>query len=124
MRSYKRTDRVASLIREAIAQLMVTDVRDPRVRESVVTHVMVTADLAIARIYVRSLVSDPQGEQELLKGLGRASGFLRAELGRRVHLARIPTLEFYYDETPDEAAHVDEIMAHLPEPAKDDPIDD
>ena len=119
MRSYKRTDRVAQLIREAIAELLVTSVNDPRVRDAVVMTVRITADLMIARIYVRSLVSSLQARQELLAGLGRASGFLRAELGRRVHLQRLPVLEFYYDETPDEVAHVDEILAHLPEPSKE-----
>jgi ribosome-binding factor A len=115
MRSYARTDRVASLIKDELGGLIVNEVGDPRVHSCVITAVKVTADMSIARVYVRSLVSDEQGQarQELLKGLGKAAGFLRAQLGHRVRLQRTPTLEFFYDDTPDEAARVEAILAKL-----------
>lgn len=113
MRPYKRTERIASLIKEILGSLIVTEVGDPRVQSCVITHVKVSADMSIARIYVRSLISDEQGRQELLTGLASAAGFLRSALGHRIRLLRIPELKFHYDETPDEAARVEAIIASL-----------
>jgi ribosome-binding factor A len=113
MRSYKRTDRIASLVKDAMSELLVFEVMDPRVHDAVVTHVHVTADMSIARIYVRSLVSDEQGKAELMAGLDACRGFIRSRLVQRVRLMRAPSLEFFYDEQEDEAARVDAILDRL-----------
>jgi ribosome-binding factor A len=119
MKPFKRTDRIASEIRAALATLFLCEVGDPRVRLGVVTGVKVTADMGLCRVYVRSLQSDAQGRAELLAGLDQCSSFLRRELSRRVRLLRTPRLEFHYDELQDQAARVEELMRTLPPPAKD-----
>lgn len=121
MRSYRRTDRVASLVKDAMSELLVYEVGDPRVHDAVVTHVHVTADLSIARVYVRSLVSDAQGRAELMAGLEASRGFLRSRLVQRVQLMRAPSLEFFYDEQEDQAARVDAILDRLAHEKRDAP---
>lgn len=114
MKSFKRTDRVGSLIRDALSELFLFEVQDPRVKQAVVTQVKVTPDFSLARVYVRSLQgSDAQGRQELLLGLGKCKGFLRSALGKKIDLLRIPVLEFFFDETPDEAARIEVMLAQL-----------
>lgn len=113
MRPFRRADRIASLIKDAMSELLVFEVGDPRVRDAVVTHVRVTADMSIARVYVRSLVSDEQGRASLMEGLSASCGFLRTRLVKRVRLMRAPELEFYYDDQEDEAARVDAILERL-----------
>jgi ribosome-binding factor A len=130
MKSFQRTDRIAALIRNAMAELFLFEARDPRVKQAVVTGVKVTADVSIARIYVRSLNNDAQGRLELLRALAKSKVFLRHALVNKVNLLRAPNLEFYYDETPDEASHIEELLAKLrtdgvageaPAPAADEP---
>jgi len=120
MRSYKRTDRIASLIQQAMSELFLFEVRDPRVHSAVVTHVFVTSDMGLARIYVRPIAgADEQGRRELMAGLNRSKAFLRGALAKRVQLMRAPQLEFFFDEVPDEVARIDEIMANLDKPSQD-----
>jgi len=113
MRTWKRTDRIASLIKDALSEMLVLDVSDPRVHDAVVTHVRVSGDLSIARVYVRSIVSDEQSRGELLTGLEAAGGFLRSGLAHRVKLFRVPELQFFYDDQEDEAARLDAILEEL-----------
>lgn len=120
MRSYKRTDRIASLIKQAMSELFLFEVRDPRVRTAVVTHVFVTADMGLARVYVRPIAgADQQGRKELMAGLNKSKAFLRGALCKRVQLMRAPQLEFFFDEVPDEVARIDELLANLDKPAQD-----
>lgn len=120
MRSYKRTDRLAALIKQAMAELFLFEVCDPRVHSAVVTHVFVTSDMGLARVYVRPIAgADEQGRHELMAGLNRSKSFLRGALGKRVRLMRVPQLEFFFDDVPDEVARIDQIMAELPKPTQD-----
>lgn len=117
MKPFARAERIGREIQEVLGSLLVVEVMDPRVRGAVVTRVKVTADMSLARVYVRPLQGDDQGRQELMKGLQACRGFLRREVGQRVHLLRVPTLEFHYDEVPDQAARVADLLEHLPRPA-------
>ncbi|MBP7125068.1 30S ribosome-binding factor RbfA [Myxococcota bacterium] len=118
MKPFARTERIGREIQEVLGNLLVIEVRDPRVRGAVVTRVQVTADMSLARVYVRPLQGDDQGRIELMKGLAACKGFLRGEVGRRVRLLRVPALEFHYDEVPDQVARVTDLLSHLPVPAE------
>jgi ribosome-binding factor A len=118
MKPFKRTDRIASEIRSALAMLIVSEIEDPRGRMGVVTGVKVTADMSLCRVYVRSIQGDEQGKAELLAGLQKSSAFLRRELAHRVSMLRMPRLEFFYDDVPDQAARVEELLFRLPKPAE------
>jgi ribosome-binding factor A len=96
MNSFKRADRVADLIRREISDLLLKQVRDPRIGSVTITGVKVTDDLRTARIFFVELGKDPCSE-EVQVGLGKAAGFLRRELGRRLQLRCIPELSFSYD---------------------------
>ncbi len=109
MRTYRRTDRVASLLRETLSEVLLTEVRDPRVQDVVVTRVQVTADLSLCRVYVRTL---QQGDAcaRAMEGLRACAGFLRHEVGARVRLLRTPRLEFFHDDLPDKVAAVEALI--------------
>jgi ribosome-binding factor A len=96
MNSFKRADRVADLIRTEISDLLLKQVRDPRIGAVTITGVKVTDDLRTARIFFVELGKD-QCSEEVRAGLGKASGFLRRELGRRIRLRSVPELLFSYD---------------------------
>ncbi|MFZ4438737.1 MAG: 30S ribosome-binding factor RbfA [Syntrophales bacterium] len=96
MNSFKRADRVADLIKTEISNLLLKQVRDPRIGHVTITGVKVTDDLRTARIFFVELGKD-QCSQEVQAGLGKAAGFLRRELGRRLQLRCVPELFFDYD---------------------------
>lgn len=89
------------------------ELRDPRVRDVIVSDVRVTADLQIARVYVRLLNDQPSRHQSVVDVLNHAAGFLRRQLGRRLELRRAPELEFFWDETIDRALRMEELLDEL-----------
>ncbi len=96
MNSFKRADRVADLIKMEISDLLLKQVRDPRIGLVTITGVKVTDDLRTARVFFVELGKD-QCSEEVQTGLGKAAGFLRRELGRRLQLRCVPELLFAYD---------------------------
>ncbi|MEK7242818.1 MAG: 30S ribosome-binding factor RbfA [Thermodesulfobacteriota bacterium] len=96
MNSFKRADRVADLIKIEISNLLLKQVRDPRIGLVTITGVKVTDDLRTARVFFVELGKD-QCSEEVQAGFGKAAGFLRRELGRRLQLRCVPELLFAYD---------------------------
>ena len=91
-------------------------VRDPAARDVVVSAVRMTDDLSIARVYVRVLEEIDADRQELVvEALQRASGFLRREIGQRLQLRHVPSLEFYWDEVVDSALRIESILEEIRE---------
>ena len=96
MNSFKRADRVADLVKMEISDLLLKQVRDPRIGSVTITGVKVTDDLRTARVFFVELGKD-QCSEDVRAGLGKAAGFLRRELGRRLRLRCVPELFFAYD---------------------------
>jgi len=96
MTSFKRADRVADQIQMEIADLLLKDVKDPRLGRVTITGAKVSDDLRTARLYFVEMGKDT-ASAEILAGLARATGFLRRELGRRLQLRHMPELLFTHD---------------------------
>ncbi|MGQ0665912.1 MAG: 30S ribosome-binding factor RbfA [Nitrospiraceae bacterium] len=94
--TYKRADRVADQIRMEVADILMRKIKDPRVQSVTVTDVELTGDLRIAHVFVTTMEKD-QAEREVFAGLSKASGFVRAELGRRLRLRYLPEVIFKKD---------------------------
>jgi ribosome-binding factor A len=78
--------------------MLARDVHDPGIGFVTITRVQVTPDLQHARIHYTSL-GDDTARANTAKALGRASVFLRRQIGSRLRLKRVPELEFLYDES-------------------------
>jgi len=96
MSRFKRADRVADLIQMEISDILLRQVRDPRIGAVTITGAKVSDDLRTARIFFVELGKD-QCSEEVKTGLASATGFLRRELGRRLQLRCLPELLFSYD---------------------------
>ena len=92
---FQRSDRVAEQVRRDLADLIRSELKDPRVGMISLTAVELTPDYAHAKIYFSTLDGDHL--EEIERGLKRAAGFLRRELGRRIHIHTLPELHFVYD---------------------------
>jgi ribosome-binding factor A len=116
-KGFRRADRVSERIRTELMELMIRGaVRDPAAKDVVVSAVRMTDDLSIARIYVRVLEEIDSDSQDLVvEALERASGFLRHEIGQRLQLRHVPSLEFYWDEVVDSALRIESILDEIRE---------
>ena len=99
-----RMGRINEEIQRELAALIPT-VKDPRVTGMIsVTAVETTPDLKYAKVYISAL--DKSAEEQVLKGLKSASGWLRRELGRALGLRNTPELSFVRDDSIDKGAHI------------------
>ena len=106
-----RIDRINEEIQRELASLIPT-VKDPRVTGMIsVMAVDTTTDLRYAKVFISIL--DKSDEQQVMRGLKSASGWLRRELGNRLQLRYTPELSFVLDESIDKGAH---ILAMLRDP--------
>ena len=94
-----RIERVNSLIRQEISELLQRQVKDPRLGSVVtITDVSTSLDLRYAKIFVSRIGSEEE-KQETLSVLAAASGFFRNELAKRLRLRHIPELSFQWDDS-------------------------
>ena len=112
MPSGVRLQRIADRIREEISEMLIKDISDPRLQQIFITAVKVDRELAFADIYV-SAVEGALRSAEILAGLAHASGFLRHELSARIELRAFPRLRFHWDPTPENADHIERLLADL-----------
>ena len=106
---YQRSDRVGDLLVELISELISRDIRDPRVRGVTITAVKVTKDLKHARVYF-NLLGGGANRDSALAGL-------RSNFIQEINLRFVPAIEFFYDETEDQAQHIDELLKKVKEPS-------
>ncbi len=94
-----RIERINSLIRQEISELLRRQVKDPRLGNLIaVTDVSTSPDLKHAKIFVSRIGSEEE-KQETLSVLAAASGFFRNELAKRLRLRHIPELNFQRDDS-------------------------
>jgi len=105
-----RIERVNSLIRQEISDLIQHQAKDPRLGMLVsITEVDTSADLKYARIFVSGICSLEE-QQQTLSVLAAASGFFRNELAQRLKLRHIPELDFRWDDSIEKGTHILELI--------------
>jgi ribosome-binding factor A len=107
-----RPERVGDQIRSELAQLLSRDVQDPGIGFLTLTHVRVTPDLQLARVYYTTL-GDEKAQRDSARALKRAAPFLKRQLGQRLRLRRVPELEFFYDESIARHDRIEQILQEL-----------
>ncbi len=106
---FPRSRRVAEQIQRELGTLITTEVKDPRVHLATVTDVEVTRDLAHAKVYI-GILEMQDDPKEVMAGLNKAAGFLRARLARLLKIRIIPQLKFIEDTTEREAQRLSDII--------------
>jgi ribosome-binding factor A len=114
MPSGLRLQRIADRIRQEISELLIREISDPRLQQIFITDVKVDRELAYADVYVSALEGTSRSK-DVLAGLESASGFLRRTLSARVELRAFPRLRFHWDVTPENADHIERLLAGLRE---------
>lgn len=118
--SKQRTQRVAERIKEEVSDILRLEIKDPGLyKMTSVTDVEVSRDLGYAKIYV-SVFGDNDEQENILKLLTKASGFIRLELGKRIRLRHVPEVEFRLDRSLEYSAHINKVLRTINSGAGDD----
>ncbi len=111
----RRPQRVAEAIREAVADFLQEEARDPRLGFVTVTGVKVTADLKRAVVAVM-VHGDEDAKTHSLRGLVHAAGAMRHTIGARLRLKTVPEVVFELDRELERAARIERLLAPLRRP--------
>ncbi len=120
MARYRRTARLNEQLREEISLLIHEEVNDPRAAMATITDVETSPELDHARIWITAL-GDEDAKAEALVGVRSAAAFIRARLGQRLHIRRIPELHFEIDRKLENAMRIEALIREtLPESSSPD----
>lgn len=110
--SNQRLTRLNEQFRREIMEILVRDVRDPRIQDVVVTGVEVTSDLWMAKVYVQAS-GTRKNKAEALEGLEAAQGFIRRSLANVMRIRRTPELRFLEDKTFAYVQNIEEVLEEI-----------
>ena len=106
---FARSDRVSGLIQQVLSEILKKDIGDPRLKMATITEVEVSRDLRLARIYFTT-PGDKQKRDAAIKGFNSARGFIKRALAQEIDLKYMPDIKFFYDESLEYGAHIDELI--------------
>lgn len=117
MKKTRRTSRVGENVRDALVQVLRSDLRDFDLGWSSISEVEVSPDLHYAKVYITGLKEDDT--KETVEELRRLAGQARHHLAKRIKLRYTPELDFRYDETAMRALRVETILREVLPPAEE-----
>ena len=106
---FSRADRVGGLIQQVLSNLLKKNIKDPRLKMATITGVKVSRDLKQARIYFTTS-GGIQKKGDTIKGFSSAHGFIKRTLAHELGLKYMPDIKFFYDESLEYGAHIDELI--------------
>ena len=111
----KRTDRLNSLLKEVISEVIHRDVRNPHVTELVtVTRVDITRDLHYAKVYI-SVIGTAKDKENTLAALQSAAGFIAVNSSKKMVIRYFPALTFKLDDGVDKHMRIEELLSEINE---------
>ena len=119
--SSRRVLKAAEAVRDVVSMAILTELRDPRIRDITVTYVEMAGDMRQAKVHV-SVMGDETQQNLSLRGLQNASGFLQQKVAQRIDSRYTPRLTFVLDQGLRNAFEVNRILEDVL-PAKTDEAD-
>ncbi|CAH0346146.1 30S ribosome-binding factor RbfA [Bacillus sp. CECT 9360] len=107
-----RANRVGEQMKKELSEIIGRKIKDPRIGFVTVTDVAVTGDLQQATVYI-SVLGDEEQRENTLKGLAKAKGFIRSEIGQRIRLRKTPELAFEFDESISYGNKIDTLIHQI-----------
>lgn len=114
----QRLNRVNSLLKEVIYEVIHKDVRNPHIHTFVtVTKVETSSDLHHAKVYISLIATDAEKEK-VLQALESAAGFIAVQASKKVELRYFPQLSFKIDHSADEHMRIEKILGQIEDERK------
>lgn len=107
-RSY-RIERVGETIKEILSELLVNQIKDPRVGMVTITSVRVSTDLSYAKVFYSVLGGQDQ-RRDTQRGLNSARNFMRSAIAKALKSRTAPELKFVYDDSLDRSFAIEEAL--------------
>ncbi len=104
-----RVEKIQELIKEQTSEIIMRELKDPRIGFVTVTEVDVSSDLRNAKLYISIFGSDKQIE-DTWNGLNSSLGFIRRELAQRIRLKFIPEIKFFMDTSLQYSDHIQKLL--------------
>lgn len=109
----RRVERVNSLLKEVIADVIRLEVKDPHIPVLLtVTAVVITPDLQYAKVHI-SVIGNTQQKDNAVKALNRAAGFIAQAASKEVRLRYFPALTFVIDDSLDHQIHIEKVIRQI-----------
>jgi ribosome-binding factor A len=107
-----RANRVGEQMKKELSDIIGRKIKDPRIGFVTVTDVQVTGDLQQAKVFI-SVLGDEEQRDNTLKGLAKAKGFIRSEIGQRIRLRKTPEIIFEFDESIDYGNRIESLLHQI-----------
>ncbi len=105
----RRPERVAELVLRELSEMLLRDLKDPRLRGVTLTEVRMTDDLRHGRVFFSHLEGASRSKQVII-GFQSAAGFIRKKLGRELGLRYAPEFEFEYDPSIEHGSRIEALL--------------
>jgi ribosome-binding factor A len=112
MAHLKRSERVGDLLLKEISQILLKEIKDPRIGFATLTKVEVSKDLRYSKVYV-SILGEEAEKISAMEGLSSAAGYIRGELWKRLRIKYIPELTFKLDNSIEYGDHIAQILEKI-----------
>jgi ribosome-binding factor A len=114
-----RIERLNETIKEVLSELVLNQIKDPRVGLVTITAVRVSGDLSVAKVHY-SVMGDEAARSDTHKGLVSARGFMRKAIGSELRVRNAPELRFVYDDSLDRSMAIEDALRRAETPSDDD----
>jgi len=108
-REFARSQKVAAEVQRVLNELLLSEVKDPRLVDARVTEVEVTGDLSLATVFFNTLGLDDD-PAPIKEGFEQARGFFRSRVAKALQLRRVPELRFRHDATAKRAIEIGKLI--------------
>ena len=107
-----RQERINEMLKIEISEIILRELRDPRLGFITITGAEVTKDLRHAKVFI-SVMGDENQQKETLMVLKKASGFIRSEFGKRATMKMIPEISFRMDSGVQHGMRIFELLQQV-----------
>ena len=119
----RRTKRIAESIKKEISNIILHEIRDPRISFATVTRIELSSDSRKAKVYV-SILGNNTTQETSIYGLQKAKCYIQGLVAKRLNFRYTPILSFHIDDSLKKIAHMNSLIAELNPKLDDDDGDD
>jgi len=110
-RQYHRA-RVGETLKEEIGVIIEGELGDPRIALCNVTEIALAPDGKSARVYIE-VAGDEREQEETIKAINAAKGYIRRELLIRLGVRHVPALNFLLDKSQEYGSRIDDLLGRI-----------
>ena len=107
-----RKERMEELVRRIIGDMLLTEIKDPRIGFTTVYRVEISRDLSVADVFV-SVIGDDSQKKKTIAGLQSAAGFIRSKVGDHLKIRQTPEIKFHLDDSIEKGNEMVDLLTKL-----------